>query len=157
MIRSLKLIAGLMASFTVFRADESFSRQMVAAHNAERMRVGVPALAWSEKLAQAAQQWADTLLRNGTLQHQARNPYGENLFEITGAAATPEEAVNDWAAEARNYDYKNNSCSAVCGHYTQIVWRDAKEVGCGVAQNRLRQVWVCEYDPPGNYVGQRPY
>jgi pathogenesis-related protein 1 len=150
----------LVAAGTVFRAadaDESLARQMVAAHNAVRMRVGVPPLSWSGKLAEVAQQWADTLLRNGALQHRTPNSYGENLFEITGAAATPAEVVEDWASEARNYDYRNNSCSATCGHYTQVVWRDSKEVGCGVAQNQTRQIWVCEYDPPGNYVGERPY
>jgi len=45
----------------------------------------------------------------------------------------------------------------VCGHYTQIVWRDTKQVGCGVARDNRREIWVCNYDPPGNWVGHRPY
>ncbi|HLI84021.1 MAG TPA: CAP domain-containing protein [Bryobacteraceae bacterium] len=153
----LKLPLTIILAGTLSGADESLTRQMLAAHNAIRKRVGVPSLTWSTELAAGAQQWADTLLRNGNFQHQSRNPYGENLFEITGAAATPVEVVNDWASEARDYNYKTNSCSAVCGHYTQVVWRDTKEVGCGVAQNQQRQVWVCEYNPPGNIVGERPY
>lgn len=155
----LKLIVCLAVAGTAFRAadmDES-ARQMVAAHNAVRMRVGAPPLSWSAKLAQVAQQWAETLIRNGTFQHRTPHSYGENLFEITGAAAGPEDVVKDWAAEARNYDYGNNSCSATCGHYTQIVWRVTKEVGCGMAQSKTAQIWACEYDPPGNYVGERPY
>jgi hypothetical protein len=85
------------------------------------------------------------------------SPYGENLFGIRGASATPDQVVGNWASESGDYDYAANSCHRVCGHYTQIVWRDSKLVGCGVARARGREVWVCEYDPPGNWVGQRPY
>jgi pathogenesis-related protein 1 len=157
MKRSLKLIVCLAAAAVIFHADESVAQQFEAAHNAVRMRVGVPPLRWSAKLAQAAQQWADNLLRKGTLDHQVSNPNGENLYEMDGSTASPADVVNDWASEARDYDYKDNSCSAVCGHYTQIVWRKTEEVGCAAAQSRTRQVWVCEYFPPGNYEGQRPY
>jgi pathogenesis-related protein 1 len=160
MEQSLKLIVCLAVAGTVLGvadADESFAQPIVAAHNAVRMHVGVPPVSWSAKLAEVAQQWADTLIRSGTFQHRTPYVYGENLFEITGAAATPAEVIDAWASEARNYRYENNSCSATCGHYTQIVWRDTKEVGCGMAKNETRQVWVCEYDPPGNIEGERPY
>ena len=29
--------------------------------------------------------------------------------------------------------------------------------GCAVATDRRREVWVCNYDPPGNVAGYRPY
>jgi len=46
----------------------------------------------------------------------------------------PRAVLNAWAAESRDYDYISNRCSGVCGHYTQIVWRDTKEVGCAMAR-----------------------
>jgi PadR family transcriptional regulator len=49
------------------------------------------------------------------------------------------------------------SCRGVCGHYTQIVWSNTREVGCGVARDSNREVWVCNYNPPGNWIGERPY
>jgi hypothetical protein len=108
-------------------------------------------------LAARSQDWADTLLARGQFFHRPNSTYGENLFEITGATASPAQVVGAWAAESRNYDYTSNRCSGVCGHYTQIVWRDTKEVGCAVARRRGREVWVCNYDPPGNWAGRRPY
>jgi hypothetical protein len=97
------------------------------------------------------------LAANGQFVH-SRNPnYGENLYEISGAPASPATVVNMWASEARSYDYTSNSCAAVCGHYTQIVWSDTKEVGCAMARSVAREVWVCEYSPPGNFVGKKPY
>jgi pathogenesis-related protein 1 len=133
------------------------SRDLLAAHNAVRARLGVASLVWSDRLAVLAQDWADKLLAHNQFAHRPNNRYGENLFEITGATASPEEVVNTWAAETRNYEYKSNTCHGECLHYTQIVWRDTREVGCGVARRGVREVWVCDYEPPGNVVGERPY
>jgi Uncharacterized protein with SCP/PR1 domains len=138
-------------------APASLSSDMLAVHNAVRARVGMPPLAWSDRLAARSQDWADTLLARKQFIHRPNSTYGENLFEITGATASPAQVVNAWAAESRNYDYSSNRCSGVCGHYTQIVWGDTKEVGCAVARGGGREVWVCNYDPPGNWAGRRPY
>jgi uncharacterized protein YkwD len=135
----------------------TLARDMIAEHNAVRSRVGTSALTWSDSLAVVAQEWANHLLASGQFAH-SRNPnYGENLYEITGAAATSAEVVRAWAGESRDYEYRSNSCRATCGHYTQIVWNDTKQTGCAVARGNNREIWVCEYDPPGNWVGKRPY
>jgi pathogenesis-related protein 1 len=130
---------------------------MLAAHNAVRAHVGVTPLKWSDRLADQAQSWANHLLTGDRLAHRPDHLYGENLFEIAGAQTSPEHVVETWAAESRDYDYAANKCRKVCGHYTQLVWAATKTVGCGVARSGRREVWVCNYDPPGNYIGKRPY
>lgn len=137
--------------------DAQWQRQMLTAHNEVRAQVGVSRLAWSERLASRAQDWAERLLKRRQFAHRPNSNVGENLFEIRGASAAPVQVVKAWAAESRNYDYARNQCRGVCGHYTQIVWASTKEVGCAVARGGGREVWVCNYDPPGNWVGQRPY
>jgi pathogenesis-related protein 1 len=132
-------------------------REMVSLHNRVRARMGVPPLAWSDKLAAQAREWADTLLARNQFFHRPNSAFGENLFEITGASASAAQVVDAWAGEIRDYDYASNRCRSVCGHYTQIVWRDTREVGCATARGGRREVWVCNYDPPGNWVGKRPY
>jgi len=135
----------------------SFAHDMLAAHNAVRSRAGVPRLVWSERLAKAAGQWGDMLVRRNQFAHNPKTPYGENIFEIVGAPASPAEIVSDWGSEEQDYNYGANSCRAVCGHYTQIVWRNTREVGCAIVHRGNREICVCEYDPPGNFIGQRPY
>ena len=135
----------------------AFSADIVSAHNRVRARADVPPLVWSPRLAAIARDWANTLLARKQFFHRPNGSYGENLFEITGANALPAQVVDEWADESRNYNYRSNGCRGVCGHYTQIVWRDTKEVGCAVARGRGSEVWVCNYDPPGNWVGKRPY
>ena len=135
----------------------SLARDMLVAHNSFRASAGVAPLAWSERLAAHAQDWADQLIAHKRFAHRPNSQYGENLFQITGATSSPAHVVNTWAEESRNYDYKSNGCHGVCGHYTQIVWAETREVGCAVARGDGREIWVCVYDPPGNVVGKQPY
>jgi uncharacterized protein YkwD len=130
---------------------------LLEAHNAARVRVGSPPLVWSDALAQDAARWAAHLVATRSFAHQPNDPHGENLFLIAGGTATPGDVVRAWVGEMRDYDHNTNSCTGVCGHYTQVVWRTTRAVGCGTAFDGYRQVWVCEYEPPGNVVGFRPY
>jgi hypothetical protein len=144
---------------------------ITAAHNRVRGRVGVPPLHWSPRLAQVAQRWArgcvDETAPRGMLDHSPGGgegfdgPVGENIFATTAPKIDPAFAVEDWASEARDYDYAGNRCTApMCGHYTQVVWRGTREVGCAVAhcpRLRFATVLVCNYWPAGNWVGERPY
>ncbi|KAH7836159.1 hypothetical protein Vadar_033247 [Vaccinium darrowii] len=87
---------------------------------------------------------------------QTRN--SENIAvgsgDFTGAAA-----VGLWVGEKPNYNYNSNSClRGQCGHYTQVVWKNSVRLGCArVRCNSGSWFITCNYDPPGNYVGQRPY
>jgi pathogenesis-related protein 1 len=130
---------------------------MLAAHNKVRSSVEVPPLVWSPKLSAYAQQWANHLLTEQQFHHRPHPIYGENLFEINGPRATPSDVVGIWASEASDYSYPANVCRGVCGHYTQLVWSASREVGCAVARDSITEVWVCNYDPPGNWVGELPY
>lgn len=136
---------------------------ITAAHDRVRATVGVAPLEWSPELARFAQRWADKLKQKGCdLQHRPRSgpdaqKYGENIFSATGQSPTAAEVVDTWAAELADYDVKRNKCRGVCGHYTQIVWRASSRVGCAMASCGDTEVWVCNYDPPGNFLGQRPY
>jgi len=129
-----------------------------AAHDEARALVGVAPLSWSNTLGAYAQEWANQLAANDCkLAHRPSSPYGENLFWKT-STATASEVVAAWTAESANFDAASNSCSAdVCGHYTQVVWSATTSLGCGVASCGQQQVWVCNYDPRGNIVGQKPY
>jgi hypothetical protein len=69
------------------------------------------------------------------------------------------EVVDSWGNEVEWYDLETGVCSPLaehgCGHFTQMVWIETTTVGCGRAFGADRsQVWVCSYDPPGNYDGE---
>jgi uncharacterized protein YkwD len=147
----------MLAAAATAAEDGPVAREMLAAHNAVRAKVGVPALVWSETLAGVAQEWADTLTAERRFDHRPNSKYGENMYRTDGGQTAAAKVVERWASEAANFNYKANRCKGECGHYTQIVWRTTKEVGCAVSRRGSREIWVCEYAPPGNYVGRRPY
>lgn len=138
---------------------------VTAAHNAARASVSpapaspLPPLVWAPELAQTAQAWADRCKFG-----HSSSPYGENIFAGSGAYGA-QAVVTSWVSEQKSYSLASNSCSGVCGHYTQVVWAGSLRLGCGVAnctQNSpfgggTWQLWVCNYDPPGNVNGARPY
>ena len=148
--------------------------EWVAAHNKHRSKKSLPGLTWSADLAQIAQGWVDRLAAEqcGTLEHRPAsylNPrnLGENLASASASPNPPDKgptsAVDDWASEEKFYDYAANECQTgqACGHYTQVVWRDTRELGCGEASctdgEWMTKVWACNYRPAGNFVGQKPY
>ncbi|OQW92036.1 MAG: hypothetical protein BWK79_15550 [Beggiatoa sp. IS2] len=134
---------------------------MVAAHNVWRQKVSVPDLTWSDEAAKVAQGWADSLKEQGCdMKHNPnRGPYGENIYWSSGFTPTSKDVVDAWGNEISDYNYATNSCASgkMCGHYTQVVWRDTQQVGCGKASCGNQQIWVCNYSPPGNYIGEKPY
>ncbi|MCP4702865.1 MAG: hypothetical protein GY862_39295 [Gammaproteobacteria bacterium] len=137
---------------------------IVAMHNGWRQKIGVPNLKWSKELAKYAQAWADQLKsKNCQMKHRSgasrSRAYGENLAWGSGFMLTAERAVNMWAGEIANYNYANNTCKPgkVCGHYTQVVWKSTSQVGCGMASCGSSSIWVCNYNPPGNYIGRKPW
>ncbi|MGH1343561.1 MAG: CAP domain-containing protein [Nannocystales bacterium] len=134
-------------------------RNLVRVHNEARAAVGAPPLAWSSTVAATAEAWAGELASRGCdLEHSTGGPYGENLY-WSSAPQSPQAVVGSWTDEAAHYNARKNRCARgeVCGHYTQVVWADSRNVGCAMASCGTAQVWVCNYDPPGNFVGQRPF
>src|SRR5512143_4272059 len=142
------------------RMQPADRRALLDYHNKVRADVGVGPLRWDSGLAAFAQQWADHLAASGCrMQHRQPNDYGENLFQGTAGYYTAVDAAKAWESEKRDYHggaIKEKNEKPV-GHYTQMVWRDTKKVGCGVAMCDGTVMIACNYDPPGNYLGKKPY
>jgi len=131
-----------------------------AAHNAVRTPLGIADLSWDTTVAVVAQAYAEQLASENCAFYHSMGSYGENLYWAKGFEPTPADVTNSWASEVQFYDYATNSCTPgeMCGHYTQIVWADTERVGCGMAYcSDGSEVWVCNYDPPGNWIGEWPY
>ncbi len=140
-------------------ATEKEKEQILERHNYWRSEVGVKNIFYSDILAKVAYDWAKKLQEEGCGFRHSTNPYGENLFKGTHGFYTVSDAIDSWADEKKDYDYKKNKCNEgkICGHYTQIVWETTTEVGCAKVICNETVIWVCNYNPPGNYIGQKPY
>ena len=147
---------------------------IVAAHNKWRAEVGVGKLSYSPELELSSQAWADHLKHSNHCQMRHSKPegrYGENLYWASAIIwsdgrrelqkVLAEKPVDSWGDEKADYDYATSSCKPgkMCGHYTQMVWKTSTKVGCAyaVCEDSQEQVWVCQYQPAGNWVGSKPY
>jgi len=166
---------GGQGGFTASDPTTDLARTAIEAHNQFRANASpkpspaLPAVQWSSQVEAVAAAWA----ANCVYKHNAaRGNLGENIAADAppGAWPTIAEVVQAWASEAQWYDYASNGCSAPpgqdCGHYTQVVWRDSTLIGCAYARCSTNSpfpgystwdFWVCDYSPPGNWVGERPY
>jgi hypothetical protein len=161
---ALLFCSPLLIGGTAVRAD--FNQRLLTAHNRERAALGVPPLRWNDRLAADARVWANELAATGRFEHSpdepGQNPQGENLWAGTPRAFSPESMVHLWALEKRDYRpgvFPNNSRSGDIenvGHYTQLIWRTSRQVGCATAVGAQEEVLVCRYSEAGNVYGERP-
>lgn len=149
-------------------SNSDFEQSFLSLHNEVRADYGVPALVWSDELAEGAANWADTLQDEACALRHSDEPYGENLFHVWSTDqsmnGTPEDAMRWWVdGQEDDYSYETNTCAdgEVCGHFTQIIWEDTTEVGCAMTRctesSKVTDLFVCRYDPAGNIIGERPY
>ncbi|KAL9321316.1 hypothetical protein ACSQ67_013155 [Phaseolus vulgaris] len=152
-------VLGLVIVGDVVYAQDSIA-DYVNEHNAARSQVGVPNIVWDNTVAAFAQNYANQRQGDCNLIHSGGGgKYGENLAKSSGDLSG-KDAVKLWVDEKQYYDYNSNSCAAgqQCGHYTQVVWRNSVRVGCAKVRCSNGGTFItCNYSPPGNYVGQRPY
>ena len=133
---------------------------IMAYHNKVRRDVGVGPLQWSPTLAEYAGEWADRLAKTSCrMKHRSAGKFGENLYTGTAGHFTAVDAAKAWESEKKLYAggvlTKENWYPA--GHYTQMVWRKTSRLGCGESICKGMLMVVCNYDPPGNFIGQSPY
>ena len=152
---------------SAFSEDEA--KALVDFHNNKRKEVNVPPVAWSKDLAAFAQEWADHVAETGKVEHRPRDgdfkqKYGENMAWGTGDFGVADAAAL-WYAEKKAYDAGKQRIPEdlqAIGHYTQMVWKTTTKIGAGkavVKKGDLKgyTVVVCNYDPPGNLIGEKPY
>jgi hypothetical protein len=165
---SLAMFAGLTVLPATAAAQTSAANdlavRLLAAHNRERARVGVPLLRWDPALAVAAASWGRSLSTIGRLQHSpraGRPGQSENLWMGTRAYFSPEQMVGSWTMERADFRpgiFPNVSRTGNwfdVSHYTQMIWRSTTRLGCAAYRDRRYDFLVCRYAPRGNIDGRR--
>lgn len=158
---------------------------LIEQHNKCRAADGQSRVRWNSRLAAFAQRQAERCVlshstNDARTQRWGRSTpvlAGENLAMQwhTSSSFLSSPSVGDkatlwstdeWCGEKKWYDINSNSCRAPpnspgCGHYTQMVWHDSNQIGCGFAKCRHKNPdeWhlACLYLEAGNTFGERPY
>jgi len=144
--------------------ETGFAADCLNAQNPFRTQLGIEPLTYSTELEKTAQAWADTLAGRNSLGHSPnRNRIGENLAMGSKGSYDTARLISLWTDEKKNFMNNNWPDVSTTGswqdvaHYSQIVWRNTKEVGCALADNDKNTFIVCQYKPSGNWVGDKAY
>ncbi|EDL21748.1 mCG1038957, partial [Mus musculus] len=123
---------------------------------------------WDQQLAKLAKAWTREckLAHNPCIKqrYECLEDYdfiGENIY-LGRIETQPEDVVINWYNESKYFNFDFNTCSEMCGHYTQVVWAKTVKIGCAVSncpnlKGFSAGLFVCNYSPAGNFIGFRPY
>jgi uncharacterized protein YkwD len=133
----------------------NFADAMVYWHNQYRSLHGVPNVTWNQTLADYAANYATQC----STSHSGSPDYGENL--AYGGYTNPSYYIYLWYDEIKSYDFNNPGFSTTTGHFTQVVWADSLQIGCGWVSScgstlgsDYPNYLACEYYPYGNVDGE---
>ncbi|KAJ9305745.1 hypothetical protein DTO217A2_4815 [Paecilomyces variotii] len=138
-----------------YTSETLFEDTVLNVTNRYRAQHDASALTWNNSLTAYAENWAKKCLWK-----HSHGPYGENLAEGYPNASASVEA---WGDEEKLYNYSDPGYAESTGHFTQLVWRASRTVGCARVNctsdtggdDGKASGWfvVCEYYPAGNVVG----
>jgi len=139
-----------------FKTTHLFTSAILNSTNLYRAQHNASAVSWNDTLADFAADYLSSPASDGSqggckFAHSG-GPYGENLAMGYANATASVEA---WGEERDEYDFSKQGFHEDTGHFTQLVWKNTTDVGCG---RRLcgERGWylVCEYWPRGNVIGE---
>ena len=137
---------------------ETFISEMVKLHNELRIKHDSPPLNENEELNNMASSYAKSLANNQEKNNCEYNVYkeeilGENIF-ITDYKK-PKDIFKKISNEKYEYDFDKNKYSNSSAHFTQAIWKDTTDIGCGFWADKAskKNFIVLLYYPAGNVLG----
>ena len=137
---------------------ETFISEMVKLHNELRIKHDSPPLNENEELNNMASIYAKSLANNQEKNNCEYNVYkeeilGENIF-ITDYKK-PKDIFKKISNEKYEYDFDKNKYSNSSAHFTQAIWKDTTDIGCGFWADKAskKNFIVLLYYPAGNVFG----
>ena len=154
-----------LTSFTEKNINLERMRELeLAEHNRLRNLHGSPPLILNNELNEMAQNYAQILAQRQTLQHSKNRNLkgkegeyvGENLYYFSAYPVLEYKCGSmseSWYEEIKDYDFNTGKSKngGVVGHFTQLIWKNTKEVGFGIGFNGNILIAVANYYPGGNF------
>ncbi|CAH8546948.1 unnamed protein product [Schistosoma turkestanicum] len=169
----LSFICLLVVGYVHARIDDQTRSLLLSLHNNARKLAlqgllegqpiarSIKELKWNTYLEMKAQKLADKCNFEHDDDIERQVPGFDNVGQNLAGANRIDIGFNLWLNEYKNYDYFNRFCRAGrCSQYTQIVWENTTDVGCGVAKcphSPFELSIVCNYGPGGGCPKYSPY
>ena len=135
--------------------EDNLGQEILEIHNKKRLLHNSPHLKINSDLSKLAKESANKISRKETFTKNIYNGQylGENVYIYKGITLEAENICNEWYNEIQNYDKSLNKYQKNTGHFTQMIWKETKEIGCGYKRNEGIYYVVVYYYPAGNTLG----
>ena len=139
---------------------EDFIKQMLKLHNEERKKNDSEELKLNEDLNSLALEYSENIKSNPEKIKKFKyiNIFkelivGENI--AYSKTKEPKKIFETWLNKDKNYETNSNKFLKANAHYTQIIWKNTKEIGISMSydEENNRYCTVILYNPPGNTLG----
>ena len=136
---------------------DDFCLEALNAHNKYRKIHHVDPLKLNKEICDIAEKYSKQLTKIGHLQHSdncyKEDMLGENLFYCSGVEVTGTLVTKNWYGENKSHNYSGDYKTGT-GHFTQMIWKETKEVGFGKHKDKKGRTYVvANYYPCGNIIG----
>ena len=135
-----------------YNSLENIYKNILNMHNNIRKKYGYKNLDLKNDLSLLAQKTADNfdILEESNFQIENYNnkPLGINYEKFNGDNSKIKDICEKWIKEGNKKQIKNFS---KIKHFTQIIWKNTKEIGIGYSElNNKEKILVILYYPAGN-------
>ncbi|RWS00077.1 Golgi-associated plant pathogenesis-related protein 1-like protein [Dinothrombium tinctorium] len=138
--------------------EKKFRDECLKWHNHYRKKHGVPDLVLNSKISAFAKEWAEKLAKSNRFDHRPNNSYGENIYFASSTnpafVITGKDPVESWYKEISAHKFGKEPTNLSSGHFTQVIWKESKELGVGIGRNGNNFIVVANYSPAGNVIGR---
>ncbi|GAB0135921.1 hypothetical protein EsDP_00004242 [Epichloe bromicola] len=151
-----------------------YQKIVIEKHNLVRENHRVAGLEWDDTLAQYATNTANGCVFQHDMK-QGSGGYGQNLASQGSSGdidnlkdkSVAQAIINQWyKGEVNDYNLSYGMSNpnvnlGRIGHFTQVVWKSTKKVGCATVKCPAGSIFgmpswytVCNYQPAGNFGGE---
>ncbi|XP_032905313.1 Golgi-associated plant pathogenesis-related protein 1-like [Amblyraja radiata] len=133
-----------------------FEQESLDAHNHYRKLHATPPLAYNKNMLADCQTWADVLAPRNEMEH-SETKNGENIWYKWSSGEmefTGKDSADAWYEEIKDYDYNNPGFASETGHFTQLLWKDTKEMAIAYSVSGQTAIAVAHYTPAGNITNE---
>lgn len=140
----------------LFMTLKQYRKDCLQLHNETRSLHQTSELVEDAALTERAQEWANSLAEADLLNHSDLlwngKAVGENIAKGSAVLDEPAKLVcSKWYSEIVNYNFAAPGAQASTKNFTQMVWKDSKQVGFGLAYSKRGNTYVVvNYFPAGN-------
>ena len=139
--------------------DIEAKRKALSLHNRYRNKHKVKNLKISEELCEKAKKKISKLMKKNDDEfiddEDEEEELGENLYISYKGLVDVERILKDWYDEKNKYDFNKNKYQKGTGHFTQMIWKDTKEIGFGWDTSENNKFYfLAYYYPAGNEIGK---